>query len=123
MILLLAKFLNCGEKTDRNGKIIGNYGIAQDNTHRPHELVPVFYFRFRWVQKVMFKLLDKSYPILFTTFISYNDRVWDRWRRYHNFQYFFHYKYDRPYGMGIHAKIPYRWTYKNKFADKVSYID
>ena len=59
MILLLAKFLNCGEKTDRNGKIIGNYGIAQDNTHRPHELVPVFYFRFRWVQKVMFKLLTK----------------------------------------------------------------
>ena len=56
--------------------MIGNYGISQDNTHRQHELIPVYHFRYRWVQKVMFKLLDKKYPILFTTHITYNDRVW-----------------------------------------------
>ena len=54
MLLAVAKFLNCGDKTDRNGKMIGNYGISQDNTHRQHELIPVYHFRYRWVQKVMF---------------------------------------------------------------------
>ena len=119
MIEFIAKLLHCGDKTDRKNRMIGNYGISKDNSHNISYLYPVYHFRYRWVQKLIFKYLDKQYPILFTTHISYNDRVWNRWRRFHNFKYFFHYKYDRPYGMGKHVDIPYRWTINPKFEDRV----
>ncbi len=119
MIEIIAKFLHCGNKTDRKNRMIGNYGISKDNSHNINYLYPVYHFRYRWVQKLIFKYLDKQYPILFTTHITYNDRVWNRWRRFHNLKYFFHYKYDRPYGMGKHVDIPYRWTINPKFEDRV----
>ena len=119
MIEFIAKLLHCGDKTDRKNRMIGNYGISKDNSHNISYLYPVYHFRYRWVQKSIFKYLDKQYPILFTTHITYNDRVWNRWRRFHNFKYFFHYKYDRPYGMGKHVDIPYRWTINHKFEDRV----
>ena len=57
MIEVIAKFLHCGDKTDRKNRMIGNYGISKDNSHNINYLYPVYHFRYRWVQKLIFKYL------------------------------------------------------------------
>lgn len=80
MLLLLAKVLNCGHKTDKNGDHIGNYGISKEQYGREDKLESVYHFRFKFVQEWMFKKLDKKYPIQFCMHVLYNDRVYKKTR-------------------------------------------
>jgi len=79
-------------------------------------------FRFQWFRELMYKWALKSKNIeCGGRGIVYSNKVWRAWKLQHNILYRLHYKYDRPYGMGIHAVIPYRWTMNLKHYDKVKY--
>ena len=80
-----------------------------------------YHFRFQWVQELMFrtgKLLNIGVR---GQSITYSNKVWRAWKLKHNIFYFFHYKYDRPYGVGIGVDLPYRYTFKQKNPKKETY--
>ena len=66
----------------------------------------------------MFKLLDKKYPYFYNPHY-YNDRVWDRWRRFHNFNTSFIISLIGHMVWVLMSDIPYRWTINPKFKDRV----
>ena len=83
-----------------------------------------FDFRFQWFRHLMWTWALASNNIVAGGLgIVYSNKVWRAWKLRHNILYRLHYKYDRPYGMGIHAEIHKRWTINLKHADKVSYIE
>ena len=83
-----------------------------------------FDFRFQWFRHLMWTWALASKNIQAGgQVIVYSNKVWRSWKLQHNILYRLHYKYDRPYGRGIHAEIHKRWTMNLKHADKVSYIE
>ena len=83
-----------------------------------------FDFRFQWFRHLMWTwALASNNIVAGGQGIVYSNKVWRAWKLQHNILYRLHYKYDRPYGMGIHAEIHKRWTINLKHADKVSYIE
>ena len=83
-----------------------------------------FDFRFQWFRYLLWNWALSSKNIKAGGLgIVYSNKVWRAWKLRHNILYHLHYKYDRPYGMGIHAEIHKRWTINLKHADKVSYIE
>ena len=83
-----------------------------------------FDFRFQWFRYLLWNWALSSKNIKAGGLgIVYSNKVWRAWKLRHNILYRLHYKYDRPYGMGIHAEIHKRWTINLKHADKVSYIE
>lgn len=83
-----------------------------------------FDFRFQWFRHLMWTwALASNNIVAGGQGIVYSNKVWRAWKLRHNILYRLHYKYDRPYGMGIHAEIHKRWTINLKHADKVSYIE
>jgi hypothetical protein len=110
------------------GKLIGGKYWFSDS-HLPYSFWVIidgkreyFQFRFQWFKKLMFFWALKSKNIeAGGGAITYSNKVWRAWKLRHNILYRLHYKWDRPYGMGIHAEIPYRWTINLKFKDKVTY--
>tara|TARA_B100000287_G_scaffold421285_1_gene461773 strand:- start:7669 stop:8010 length:342 start_codon:yes stop_codon:yes gene_type:complete len=110
MIELIAKLLNVGPtKTDRKGRHIGNFGIAKDNSHREDILEVAYHFRYQWVQELIYKLLDRKYPIQFQMSITYNDRVWNRWKRMDTIKYYLRLS-NQQYGKQPEAD---RWTLRD----------
>lgn len=106
-----------GSILSNNGS--GPYGVTiwtEDNTKYD------FWFKFQWLQ-YLYQSYAKRNGLKEEGAIVYSNKVWRVWKLRHNIAYRLHYKYDRPYGMGIYAKIPYRWTFKLKHADKVEYTD
>ena len=106
-----------GSILSNNGS--GPYGVTiwtKDNTKYD------FWFKFQWLQ-YLYQSYAKRNGLKEEGAIVYSNKVWRVWKLRHNIAYRLHYKYDRPYGMGIYAKIPYRWTYKLKNADKVEYTN
>lgn len=83
-----------------------------------------FDFRFQWFRRLMWTwALASNNIVAGGQGIVYSNKVWRAWKLRHNILYRLHYKYDRPYGMGIHAEIHKRWTINLKHADKVRYIE
>ena len=81
-----------------------------------------FDFRFQWFRYLLWTwALASNNIVAGGQGIVYSNKVWRAWKLRHNILYRLHYKYDRPYGMGIHAVIPYRWTMNLKHYDKVQY--
>ena len=82
-----------------------------------------FSFRFQWFRHLMWTWAVSSKNIKADEQgIVYSNKVWRAWKLQHNILYRLHYKYDRPYGVGIHAKIQKRWTMNLKHKNKVSYL-
>ena len=81
-------------------------------------------FRFQWFRYLMWTWAVSSKNILAGgRGILYSNKVWRAWKLRHNILYRLHYKYDRPYGMGIHVEIHKRWTMNLKHKDKVRYYE
>ena len=82
-----------------------------------------FSFRFQWFSNLMWAWAVSSKNIQADEQgIVYSNKVWRAWKLQHNILYRLHYRYDRPYGVCIHAKIQKRWTMKLKHKNKVSYV-
>ena len=107
--------------------ISGGYWFPEHRNPRPNFPygfnigLTAYWFRFQWVANLMFWIAKDLGLEPSDEAIIYSNKVWRAWKLKHNIAYRLHYKYDRPYGMGIYAEIPYRWTYKHKLADKVTY--
>ena len=81
-----------------------------------------FDFRFQWFRYLLWTWALASNNIKAGGLgIVYSNKVWRAWKLRHNILYRLHYKYDRPYGMGIHAVISKRRTMRLKHWDKVQY--
>ena len=81
-------------------------------------------FRFQWFRYLLWTWALSSKNITAGGLgILYSNKVWRAWKLRHNILYRLHYKYDRPYGMGIHAEIHKRWTMNLKHKDKVRYYE
>jgi len=110
----------------------GNYWFARPNHGCfPYQLwvtidgkKEAFDFRFQWFRELLYKWALASKNIQCGgRGIVYSNKVWRAWKLRHNILYRLHYKYDRPYGMGIHAEIHERWTMNLKHKDKVRYYE
>lgn len=110
----------------------GNYWFGRDKHYGfPYQLwVTIdgkkysYDFRFQWFRYLLWTwALSSNNIVCGGRGILYSNKVWRAWKLRHNILYRLHYKYDRPYGMGIHAEIHKRWTMNLKHKDKVRYYE
>ena len=82
---------------------------------------PKYNFRFNWVADLMEQWGLKIGLQIRGRSITYSNKVWRAWKLKHNIFYRLHYRYDRPYGVGIGVDLPYRYTFRPKNPKKETY--